>query len=234
MPPLIEARDLVKTYLAGDLAVPALRGVGLRIDPGEFVALIGPSGSGKSTLMYILGLLDKPTSGTYRLDGVGVEQFGRRELAQIRNEKIGFVFQGFHLLPRKSAWENVALPLVYAGVGLRERRRRADELLERVGLADRRNHRPNELSGGQQQRVAIARALINRPRLLLADEPTGNLDSATGAEVLAEFRRWNRDEQQTIVLVTHDADVANVAERIVSLRDGRIVGDARPAEAATA
>ncbi len=233
MPPLIEARDLIKTYLAGDVSVPALRGVSLRIQPGEFVALIGPSGSGKSTLMYILGLLDKPTSGAYRFDGLSVEQFGRRELAQIRNEKIGFVFQGFHLLPRKSAWENVALPLVYAGVGLRERRRRADELLERVGLADRRDHRPNELSGGQQQRVAIARALVNRPRLLLADEPTGNLDSATGAEILTEFRRWNREERQTIVLVTHDSDVAHVAERVVSLRDGLIVGDSRPMEAAT-
>src|SRR4051794_3510860 len=183
MPPLIDLHDLRKTYATGGGAVHALGGVSLTIEAGEFVALIGPSGSGKSTLMHLLGLLDHPTAGTYLFDGRDVGSLSRTALAGLRNQKIGFVFQGFHLLPRQTAWENVAMPLVYAGASPRERRRRAVGLLQRVGLADRTTHRPNQLSGGQQQRVAIARALVNRPRLLLADEPTGNLDSATGAEI---------------------------------------------------
>lgn len=224
---LIETRDLYKTYDAGGMAVEALRGVSLTIRAGEFVALIGPSGSGKSTLMYLLGLLDHPTAGEYRLDGVDVSGLGRAGAARLRNEKMGFVFQGFHLLPRQTALENAALPLVYSGVARGERHRRAEDLLGRVGLSDRIEHRPNQLSGGQQQRVAIARALVNRPRLLLADEPTGNLDSATGAEILAEFRRLHQTDGQTIVLVTHDPEVARTANRIVTLRDGRIASDVR-------
>lgn len=226
MPALIDARDLTKTFTSGGVAVPALRGVSLRIEPGEFVALIGPSGSGKSTLMYILGLLDHPTSGEYRFDGTKTAGLDRAASARLRNERIGFVFQGFHLLPRKSAWENVTLPLLYGGIGAGARRRRAIELLAQFGLSDRLDHRPNQLSGGQQQRVAIARALSNRPRLLLADEPTGNLDSTTGAEILAEFRRLNETEGQTILLVTHDIDVARVANRIIAVRDGLVETDA--------
>jgi putative ABC transport system ATP-binding protein len=217
--------DIHKTYDAGGAAVRALRGVSLTVEAGEFVALVGPSGSGKSTLMHLIGLLDHPTAGTYRFEGEDVSQLSRAALAALRSRKIGFVFQGFHLLPRQTAWENVTLPLLYAGAPARERKRRALALLERVGLADRAHHRPNQLSGGQQQRVAIARALANEPRLLLADEPTGNLDSATGAEILAEFRRLHRDTGQTIVLVTHDATVAGSAERVVTLRDGLIVSD---------
>jgi putative ABC transport system ATP-binding protein len=222
---LIDLHDLHKIYAAGGSPVHALRGVSLTIESGEFVALVGPSGSGKSTLMHLLGLLDHPTSGTYAFDGRDVSRLSRAGLSGLRNEKIGFVFQGFHLLPRQTAWENVAMPLVYAGVSPRKRRTRAIDLLGVVGLADRIHHRPNQLSGGQQQRVAIARALVNRPRLLLADEPTGNLDSATGAEILAEFRRLHRDEGQTVILVTHDPQVASAADRAVTLRDGRIVSD---------
>jgi putative ABC transport system ATP-binding protein len=222
---LIELRDLHKIYAVGTEPVRALRGVSLTIDAGEFVALVGPSGSGKSTLMHLIGLLDHPTSGTYEFEGRDVGRLSRAGLSRLRNDKIGFVFQGFHLLPRQTAWENVAMPLVYAGVSPWKRRSRAIELLGLVGLADRIDHRPNQLSGGQQQRVAIARALVNRPRLLLADEPTGNLDSATGAEILAEFRRLHRDEGQTVVLVTHDPQVASAADRAVTLRDGRVVSD---------
>ena len=225
MPALIELRDLRKTYPTGAGEVHALRGVTLTVQAGEFVALVGPSGSGKSTLMHLVGLLDHPTAGTYHFDGLDVSGPSRTALAQLRNEKIGFVFQGFHLLPRQSAWENVAMPLLYAGIAPRERRRRAVAVLERVGLADRIAHRPNQLSGGQQQRVAIARALVNHPRLLLADEPTGNLDSVTGAEILAEFRRLHRDGGQTVILVTHDPQVAAAADRSVVLRDGRVVSD---------
>ena len=222
---LLELRDIHKTFATGGGAVRALRGLSLTVEAGEFVALVGPSGSGKSTLMHLIGLLDRPTSGTYLFEGDDVSRSSRSALAALRNRRIGFVFQGFHLLPRQTAWENVTLPLLYAGAPARERRRRALALLERVGLADRAHHRPNQLSGGQQQRVAIARALANEPRLLLADEPTGNLDSATGAEILAEFRRLHRDTAQTIVLVTHDAIVAESAQRVVALRDGLIVSD---------
>jgi putative ABC transport system ATP-binding protein len=222
---LIQLHDLHKIYDAGSASVHALRGVSLTIESGEFVALVGPSGSGKSTLMHLLGLLDHPTSGTYEFDGHDVGRLSRTALSRLRNEKIGFVFQGFHLLPRQTAWENVAMPLVYAGVSPWKRRKRAVDLLGLVGLADRIDHRPNQLSGGQQQRVAIARALVNEPRLLLADEPTGNLDSTTGAEILAEIRRLHREEGQTVVLVTHDPQVASAADRAVTLRDGRIVSD---------
>jgi len=222
---LINLHDLHKIYDAGSAPVHALRGVSLTIEAGEFVALVGPSGSGKSTLMHLLGLLDHPTSGTYEFDGRDVGRLSRAALSRLRNEKIGFVFQGFHLLPRQTAWENVAMPLVYAGVSPWKRRSRAVGILQLVGLADRIDHRPNQLSGGQQQRVAIARALVNQPRLLLADEPTGNLDSATGAEILAEFRRLHREEGQTVILVTHDPQVASAADRAVTIRDGRIVSD---------
>jgi putative ABC transport system ATP-binding protein len=221
---LIELRDVTKTYALGHEAVRALRGVSLTVDAGEFVALIGPSGSGKSTLMHLIGLLDRPTAGSYLFEGEDVSTLSRTGLANLRNRKIGFVFQGFHLLPRQTAWENVTLPLLYAGRPSGERRKRSLELLSRVGLADRVNHRPNELSGGQQQRVAIARSLANEPRLLLADEPTGNLDTATGAEVLVQFRHLHA-AGQTIVLVTHDQAVAQTAERIITLRDGVIVSD---------
>jgi putative ABC transport system ATP-binding protein len=222
---LIELSAVHKTYATDGGDVRALRGVTLTVEDGEFVALVGPSGSGKSTLMHLLGLLDRPTSGTYRFEGEDVSRLSRTALSALRNRKIGFVFQGSHLLPRQTAWENVAMPLLYAGLPARERKRRALELLARVGLTDRAHHRPNQLSGGQQQRVAIARALVNRPRLLLADEPTGNLDSATGAEILAEFQRLHRDGGLTVVLVTHDPTVAQTAERVVTLRDGQIVGD---------
>jgi putative ABC transport system ATP-binding protein len=222
---LIDLRDVCKTYHTGMTEVHALRGVSLAVAAGEYVAVTGPSGSGKSTLMHLVGLLDHPTAGAYRLEGQDVGRLARAALARLRNEKIGFVFQGFHLLPRQTAWENVAMPLIYAGVPARQRRRRALAVLDRVGLADRAHHTPNQLSGGQQQRVAIARALVNHPRLLLADEPTGNLDSATGAEILAEFRRLHRDEGQTVVLVTHDTAVAAAADRAVTVRDGLIVSD---------
>jgi putative ABC transport system ATP-binding protein len=222
---LIELHHVRKTYAAAGVAVDALRGVSLTVAAGEFVALTGPSGSGKSTLMHLLGLLDHPTAGTYRFEGRDAGRLSRTALAGLRNEKIGFVFQTFHLLPRQTAWENVTMPLLYAGVGPRQRRRRALELLQSVGLADRAGHRPNQLSGGQQQRVAIARALANRPRLLLADEPTGNLDSATGADILAEFRRLHAAGDHTVILVTHDPEVARAADRVVALRDGLIASD---------
>jgi putative ABC transport system ATP-binding protein len=221
---LIELREVTKIYDLGSEVVRALRGVSLTVDRGEFVALVGPSGSGKSTLMHLIGLLDTPTSGSYLFEGEDVSRQSRTGLAALRNRHIGFVFQGFHLLPRQTAWENVTLPLLYAGRPAAERRKRSLALLDRVGLADRINHRPNQLSGGQQQRVAIARSLANEPRLLLADEPTGNLDTATGAEVLTQFRQLHV-AGQTIVLVTHDQSVAQTAERIVTLRDGLIVSD---------
>jgi len=220
--PVIETRGLGKVYSAGTQAeVVALQGVDLRIDRGDFVAIMGPSGSGKSTLMNLVGCLDTPTSGSYRCDGVDVSTLGAEALAGLRRDKIGFVFQGFNLLSRMSALENVEMPLVYARVPPDERHRLAREALEAVGLGGRVDHRPSELSGGQQQRVAIARALINRPPILLADEPTGALDSKTGEEILALFKRL-RDEDHTVVLITHDAEVAAHADRTYVMRDGEL------------
>ncbi|MBI3050506.1 MAG: ABC transporter ATP-binding protein [Acidobacteria bacterium] len=217
---------LTKTYTLGEVAVRALRGISLTVTTGEFVALTGPSGSGKSTFMHLLGCLDRPTSGTYRLGGRDVARLSKRELARIRNQEIGFVFQGFNLLPRTTALENVELPLLYRG-GLSGARRRAmaRDALEAVGLADRLDHHPSQLSGGQQQRVAIARALVTGPTLLLADEPTGNLDSRTSIEVMDIFQRLNVERGLTIVLVTHERDIAEYAARVVSFLDGRVRSD---------
>jgi putative ABC transport system ATP-binding protein len=224
---LIEVDGLTKIYQMGEVAVEALRGVHLTIDAREFVAIMGPSGSGKSTFMNILGCLDKPTSGTYRLDGQNVSQMNRDQLAQVRNRKLGFVFQTFNLLPRTTALENVELPLLYNGATAKERHARAMARLQQVGLQAREHHHPNQLSGGQQQRVAIARALINNPAILLADEPTGNLDSKTSVEILAIFQRLNRDNGITVVLVTHEPDIAAYASRNITFRDGRILKDER-------
>jgi len=223
---LIEITDLVKVYEMGDTPVRAVNGVSLNVEKGEFLALMGPSGSGKSTLMNLIGCLDTPTSGVYRLNEQEVSRLNDDELARIRNREIGFVFQTFNLLARTSALENVEVPLVYAGVPRAERHRRAKEALEMVGLADRMHHQPNELSGGQRQRVAVARALVNRPSILLADEPTGNLDSRTGEEMMTLFDELNRQEN-TIVLVTHEEDIARHARRTVRLRDGQIVEERR-------
>ena len=223
--PVISVRDLVKTYVVGEVTVRALRGANMDIEAGEFVAVTGPSGSGKSTLMHILGCLDRPTSGQYFLDGKDVSRMSKDELAAIRNRKIGFVFQGFNLLSRTTALDNVELPLLYNG-GSRmktvERHKRAMVALEAVGLGDRQHHYPNQLSGGQQQRVAIARALINQPSIILADEPTGNLDTRTSIEVMGIFQRLNVERGITIVLITHEMDIAEYGTRLVRFRDGRI------------
>lgn len=223
---MIQIEDLTKTYVMGEETVTALDTVSLSIGRGESIAIIGPSGSGKSTLMNLLGGLDRPTAGRYRFEGEEVAHFSDDQLADFRNRRIGFVFQSFQLLPRLSALQNVELPMIYAGQPPRVRRERAAELLQRVGLGSRMGHRPNQLSGGQQQRVAIARSLANQPDLLLADEPTGALDSATGVEVLALFQKLNA-EGLTIVLVTHDRGVADAARRRIAFRDGRVIEDVR-------
>ncbi|WP_446220823.1 ABC transporter ATP-binding protein [Micromonospora sp. IBHARD004] len=223
--PAIEAVDVSRTYELDGVSVPALRGVSLTIAPGDYVAVIGPSGSGKSTLMHLLGGLDRPTGGRLVIGGRDVATLSAPELATLRNETIGFVFQAFHLLPRTSAVDNVALPLVYRGIGARQRRERAAAMLGRVGLSHRLHHRPNQLSGGEQQRVAIARALVTEPAVLLADEPTGNLDTATGEAVLELLERLNAESGVALVMVTHDQDVAARARRRVAVRDGVIRSD---------
>jgi putative ABC transport system ATP-binding protein len=216
---MLELENITKVYKAGQTEVPALRGISCRIESGEMVSIIGPSGSGKSTLMNIIGCLDKPTSGQYRLDGIEVSELNDNQLAEIRNKKIGFVFQSFNLLPRTTALANVELPLIYSGVS--NRRQRALQVLESVGLAHRVTHRPSELAGGEQQRVAIARALVNNPSLILADEPTGNLDTRTSQEIMAIFKKLN-EQGMTIVLVTHEPDIAAYTQRTIKLRDGQI------------
>ncbi|MFA3783959.1 ABC transporter ATP-binding protein [Melioribacteraceae bacterium 4301-Me] len=222
---IIKISNLSKVYKVGEVEVHALRSVNLNVDEGEFVAIMGASGSGKSTLMNLLGCLDQPTSGEYYLDGVNTSKLTKNQYADIRNQKIGFVFQGFNLLPRTTALENVELPLMYDRINkIKNPAERAMEALERVGLKDRMHHMPNQLSGGQQQRVAIARALVNSPSIILADEPTGNLDSKTSVEVFSVFQKLN-DEGITIILVTHERDFANFAKRIVELRDGKIIRD---------
>ena len=221
---VISARDLTKVYHMGDVDVHALRGVTLEVQAGEFIAILGASGSGKSTLMHIIGCLDRPSSGEYVLNGEEVSSLSRSALAGVRNRFIGFVFQGFNLLARTSAVENVELPLIYSGLGTQERHRRAREALERVGLADRMDHYPSQLSGGQQQRVAIARSLVTKPALLLADEPTGNLDTKTSIEIMDLFHELNA-EGMTIVLITHEADIGAHARRRITLRDGLIVSE---------
>jgi putative ABC transport system ATP-binding protein len=223
--PVIQVEDVERVYrITEDLAVPALDGVSLRIERGEFVAIMGSSGSGKSTLMNILGCLDAPTAGRYLLDGVDVRDIPEDDLADLRNRKIGFVFQSFNLVPRTSAVANVELPLAYAGLGRAERRRRAAAALAAVGMADRMDHLPSELSGGQQQRAAVARAIVTNPAIVLADEPTGNLDSHSTADILAIFERLNA-EGRTVVLITHEPDVADRARRVIRLGDGRVLSD---------
>jgi len=226
MPIVIGVKNLVKTYVVGEVEVRALRGVNLDVQQGEFLAVTGPSGSGKSTFMHIVGCLDRPTSGQYFLDGSDVSQMSKDQLAGVRNRKIGFVFQGFNLLSRTSAVDNVELPLLYQG-GLKghERHQRAMDVLAKVGLGNRTDHHPNQLSGGQQQRVAIARALINTPSILLADEPTGNLDTRTSIEVMDIFQTLNRETGITVLLITHEMDIAEYGTRIVTFRDGQVVAD---------
>jgi putative ABC transport system ATP-binding protein len=231
--PLIETRDLWKTYQMGDEQIHALRGVSIQIERGEYVAIMGPSGSGKSTLMNLIGCLDTPSQGVYLLNNKEVSQMTDNELARVRNEEIGFVFQTFNLLPRATALHNVELPLVYAGVSKKDRLERAKMAIDKVELTARMNHKPNELSGGQRQRVAIARALVNNPSILLADEPTGNLDSKTGVEIMALFARLH-ESGNTIILVTHEADIAGYAHRVIAIRDGQVERDVRQAPHASA
>ncbi|MBO5492035.1 MAG: ABC transporter ATP-binding protein [Pyramidobacter sp.] len=227
--PLVELKDIHKSFKLGSESIEILHGIDLTVDRGEFVAMMGPSGSGKSTTMNILGCLDKPTSGQYFLDGKDVSKLNRDQLAAIRNSTIGFVFQGFNLLQRTSALENVELPMLYAGIGAKERHRRAKEALVRMGLEERLNHEPSQLSGGQQQRVAIARGIVNRAPILMADEPTGNLDSKTSDEIMRLFQKLNDEEGITIILVTHEPDVAAFAKRQLLFRDGLILED-KPVE----
>lgn len=224
---LIELKHIVKSYPLGDTQLKILKGIDLKIDLGDFVAIMGPSGSGKSTLMNILGCLDKPTSGTYVLDGARVENLSADELAEIRNQKIGFVFQGFNLLSRTTALENVELPMVYADVAASERKQRAEKALEKVGLKERMHHQPNQLSGGQQQRVAIARAIVNDAPIIFADEPTGNLDTKMSIEIMKLFTQLNEESGRTIILVTHEEDIARYAKRIIKIVDGEIYSDER-------
>ncbi|OGW56114.1 MAG: macrolide ABC transporter ATP-binding protein [Nitrospirae bacterium RBG_16_43_8] len=222
---LIETQEITKTYSLGDLELNALNNISLGIEKGEFIAIMGPSGSGKSTFMNILGCLDKPTSGRYLLEGIDVAHMNRDELASIRNKKIGFVFQGFNLLSRTSALENVELPLLYDGLPGKERSERAAAALAAVGLAGRENHHPNQLSGGQQQRVAIARSLVNNAPIIFADEPTGNLDTKSSAELMELFTKLNAESNITIILITHEADIAGYSKRIIKFRDGCVVND---------
>ena len=230
---VVEAKELKRIYHMGEVEVPALDGVSFKIRRGETVAIMGPSGSGKSTLMNILGCLDRPTSGSYQLDGVDVANMDEEELAAVRSRKVGFIFQSFNLLPRISALDNVELPLRYAGMGAGQRRARAIEALQSVGLGNRLNHRPNELSGGQQQRVAIARALVNRPSIVMADEPTGNLDSKAGKEIIDLLLEFNSQRGVTLIIVTHDPEIGRQAQRVIQIRDGQIANSENSKERIT-